>query len=64
MAVGQRRRDAAARRPLQVALLDQERLQHVLDGVAFLADRRGEVVHADRAADELVEDRLDAACGP
>jgi cysteine synthase B len=38
------RRDAAARRALQVALLDQVGLDHVLDRVALLADRRREVV--------------------
>ena len=57
MAVRQRRRDPAARGPLQEALLDQERLQHVLDGVALLADRRREVVDADRSAGELLEHR-------
>src|SRR5690349_8067212 len=34
---------APALRALQVALLDQVRLEHVLDGVALLADRRGQV---------------------
>ena len=57
MAVRQRGGDPAARGALQEALLDQERLQHVLDRVALLADRRGEVVDADRAAGELVEHR-------
>jgi hypothetical protein len=46
---------APARRALQVALLDQVGLEHVLDGVARLADRGGEVVHADRAAAEFLQ---------
>jgi hypothetical protein len=52
-----RRRHAAARRALQEALLDQVGFEHVLDGVARLADGGGEVVDADRAAAELVDHR-------
>ena len=58
MAIRQGGGDAAARSSLQVALLDQEGLQHVLDGVALLADGSGQVVHADRAAVELLQNRL------
>jgi hypothetical protein len=57
MPIRQRGAHAAARRALQEALLDQERLEHVLDRVALLADRRREVVDADRPAAELVEHR-------
>src|SRR6266567_633807 len=53
--IGQRGRDPATVRALQETLLDQERLEHVLDRIAFLADRRREVVDADRSARELVE---------
>ncbi len=55
MAVSGKRGDAAARRALQVALLDQERLDHVLDGVAFLADGVRQVLHADRPAAEFLD---------
>ena len=50
---------AAARRALQVTLLDEEGLQHVLDRVALLADGRGEIVDADRAAVEFGEHGLE-----
>ena len=53
VAIGERGRHAAALGALQVALLDEEGLEHVLDRVALLADRRGEVVDADGAAAEL-----------
>ena len=56
MPVRERRGDAAARGALQEALLDQERLEHVLDRVALLADRGGEVVDADRPAGEFLDD--------
>src|SRR5262245_16700041 len=39
---------AAARRALEVALLYEIGLEHVLYGVALLADRSGEIVDADR----------------
>src|SRR5690606_41039304 len=57
VAPGRDRRDASARRALQEALLDQVRLEHVLDRVAFFADRRREVVEPDRAAGELLDHR-------
>ena len=44
--VGPRRRHAAARRAIEEADLDQERLVDVLDRVAFLADRRGDACRA------------------
>jgi hypothetical protein len=50
-----RRGDATARRALQVALLDQIRLDHVLDGVALLADGRGDVVEAHGSAVEAMD---------
>ncbi|CFM09835.1 Uncharacterised protein [Bordetella pertussis] len=56
MAPGRQRGGAAARRALQVAVLDQIRLDDVFDGVALFADRRRQAVHADRAAVELVHD--------
>ncbi|CAM2144510.1 hypothetical protein PT2222_160067 [Paraburkholderia tropica] len=59
VAIGELRGHASARRALQKALLDQIRLKHVLDRVALLADRGGEVVHAHRAAVELVENRFE-----
>ena len=59
MPVRSQRRHPAARGALQEALLDQERLDHVLDRVALLADRRGDVVEADRAAVEAVDHRLE-----
>src|SRR4051812_14608330 len=42
MPVRGERRDAPARRALQEALLDQVRLDHVLNRVALFADRRGD----------------------
>src|SRR5450755_4904993 len=44
--VGGQGGDAAARRALQEALLDEKGLDHVFDRVALLADRRGDVVEA------------------
>jgi len=58
VAICERCRDAAAVGPLQESLLDEKRLEHVLDGVAFLADSRRQIVDADRTATELVEDAL------
>jgi hypothetical protein len=57
MPVRQRGGNPAARGALQEALLDEERLQHVLDRVPLLADGRREVLHADGSAGELVEHR-------
>ena len=51
------RRHAAARGAHDVALLDQERLDDVLDRAALLAERGREAVDADRAALELLDDR-------
>jgi len=47
---------ASALRALQVALLDEVRLEHVLDGIALLADRRGKVLDPDRATREFLDD--------
>ena len=57
--VRRQRRDPPARRALQVALLDQVGLDHVLDRARLLADRRGHVVQAHRAAVEAVDHRLE-----
>src|SRR5881392_510969 len=57
VAVSGERGDAPAQRPLQVALLDEEGLEHVLDGFGVLADGMREVVEADRAAGELLDHR-------
>ena len=57
MLIGGARRDAAARSAHDEALLDQERLDHVLDRAALLAERRREALDADRAAVELLDDR-------
>ena len=55
MAPGAARRDAPARGAHQEALLDQERLDHVLQRAALLADRCGDAVDADRPAIELLD---------
>src|SRR5207248_1131478 len=55
VAVRQDRCDASAVGSLQKALLDQKRLEDVLDGVAFFAYRRREIVDAHGAAVELVQ---------
>ena len=49
------RRDTAAGRAHQVALLNQIRLNYVLDCAFFFADRRGHSVQADRPAAELLD---------
>src|SRR5687767_12447282 len=56
--VGRNGGDAPARGSLQVSLLYQVGLEHVLDGIALLADRRGQIVHTDRSAAEFLDDRL------
>ena len=50
---------APARRALQVALLDQVRLEHVFNRVALFADGGGQVVDTDRPAVELMQDRFE-----
>src|SRR5947199_2343480 len=52
------RENAPARRALQQALLEQERLEDVLDRVLLLADRDGQSREADWPAPELGGDRL------
>ena len=53
--------DAAARRAVDEAELDEVRLVDVLDGVARLADGSGECVEADGAARELLDHRAQHA---
>src|SRR5579863_10259971 len=50
MAPALQRQHAAARRTLDQALLDQERLDDLLEHVALLGERRREGFDADRAA--------------
>ena len=61
--VGPLGEDAAARSPLQQALLEQVGLQHVLDRVLLLADRHRQRREADRPAGELGRDRVAAGRG-
>ena len=55
MAVRRERRHAAARRALQIALLDEIGLEHILDGLGILADRMREVLQTDGAAREFLD---------
>ena len=57
MAEGLRRQQAAARRALDEALLDEEGLDDLLDGVARLRQRRGDRLDADRPAAEALGDQ-------
>src|SRR6266516_1246763 len=50
MAERMRGQEPAARRALQIAALNQERLDDILDGVARLRQRRRHGLHADRSA--------------
>ena len=52
-----RRRHPAARRAHEQALLDEERLVHVLDRLGLLADADGQRRQPDRAAAELLAQR-------
>src|SRR5690606_38724703 len=61
MPVGELRGHPAARRALDVTLLDQVGLDHVLDGTAFLAHRRRQAVGADRTTVELLDDGQEQA---
>ena len=61
MAEGLRRQQPAARRALDEALLDQERLDDLLDRVARLGERRGDGLDADRTAAEAFGDELEIA---
>ncbi len=45
--VGVLRRQTAARRALDKALLDQKRFNHVFDGFALFTDRRRQVIQPD-----------------
>src|SRR5271169_6622303 len=53
--------EPAARGALDEALLDQERLDDLLDGVARLRQRRGDGLDADRAAAIVHRDRREVA---
>src|SRR5580693_365338 len=53
--------EASARSALEEALLDQERLDDLLDGVARLRQRRGDGLDADRAAAVIHRDRREIA---
>ena len=56
--IGIRGGDSATRGALQVALLDQVRLDHILDGIALFAYSGGKVIHADRAAGKFLDHGL------
>ena len=55
MLVGAPRRQTPARRPLEVAALEQEGLDQILERAAILADRGRERVETGRAAVELLD---------
>src|SRR5256885_13978108 len=59
MPVGERCGDATARRSLEEAVLNEERLVHLLDGRGILADRGANVVESDRSTLEFLDDRLE-----
>ena len=59
MVVGALGEDAAARSPLEQALLEEIGLEHVLDRVLLLADRDRQGREADRAAGELRRDDVE-----
>ena len=61
MAEGVRRQQPPARCPLHEALLDQERLDDLLDRVARFGERRGDRLNPDRPAAETFRDRLEVA---
>src|SRR6266436_2185355 len=61
MAERMRGQQPAARRALQIAALNQERLDDILDGVARLRQRRRHGLHADRAAAVVERDRREIA---
>ncbi len=56
MRVGGARRDAPTRGAHQESLLNEERLDDIFDRAALLAHRRGQTVHAHRAAVEFLDD--------
>src|SRR5687768_2950614 len=55
--VGAGGRDTAARSAIEEPRLNEEGLVDILDGVLLLVNRRGQAVHANRTAVELVDDR-------
>ena len=58
MEVGILGRDPATRRAHHETLLDQVRLEHVLDRAAFLADRGRKALDTDGPSVELLDNRL------
>src|SRR5215831_5248301 len=50
------RRHASARRAVQKAVLNEERLVNIFDGVFFFADRGSNTANPDGASAELVDD--------
>ena len=56
MLVCSRRRGPPAGGAVEVALLDQEGFDHVLDGVLLLTDGSGQGLESNRSAAELVND--------
>ncbi len=61
MTIGTGRGDPPPWRALHIALLDQIRLDDVFDRVAFLADRGGQVIQADRPAIKALDDEFEQA---
>src|SRR5262245_43889597 len=61
VAEGMRRQQPAARRALDEALLDHERLDDLLDRVARLRQRRSDGLDPDRAAAVVLRDHRDVA---
>src|SRR5215471_8289591 len=56
VAVRAPRRHASARRAVQKAVLNEERLVNIFDGVFFFADRGSNTANPDGASAELVDD--------
>src|SRR5579871_2175160 len=56
MCIGLAGRDASAGGAREKALLDQERLDHILERATLLGDRGGDAVDPDWATVELVDD--------
>src|SRR6476620_6154762 len=59
MPISRGRGDASPRRTLQIALLDEKRLDHVFYRVAFLADGGRQVVDTDGTAAEFLDHGLE-----
>ena len=56
MTVNRGRRNTAARRALQKALLDEIGFENILDRVARLPDGSGQIVDTDRPAAKFIDD--------